>query len=79
MDWKARDPRRCAMYFNCRTDLVDTFRTLFPRDFEFEGNRALLFPVDGKVPKDAVAFCVAASLAYHLRKKRERAPGSSGK
>jgi Domain of unknown function (DU1801) len=66
IDWKARDPRRYAMYFNCQTGLVETFRSLFPRDFRFEGNRALVFGIDDRVPTDALSWCVAASLTYHL-------------
>ena len=30
------------MYFNCQTNLVETFRTLCPNDFKFEGNRTLV-------------------------------------
>jgi hypothetical protein len=69
MDWKAKEPDQYAMYFHCQTNLVETFRTLFPCDFEFQGNRALVFKVGGRIPKDAVAFCISASLTYHLRKK----------
>lgn len=69
MDWKARHPRQFALYFHCKTDLVETFRTLFPHEFAFEGNRALLFTVGERIPADSTAFCVAASLTYHLRKK----------
>ncbi len=28
LDWKARSPHRYALYFNCNTSLVDTFKTL---------------------------------------------------
>ena len=28
MDWKAKSPHRYALYFNCNTSLVDTFKTL---------------------------------------------------
>ncbi|WP_439586778.1 DUF1801 domain-containing protein [Hydrogenophaga sp.] len=71
IDWKHKDPCHCAMYFNCQTQLVDTFRTLFPHDFRFEGRRALLLPLEGKLPEDALAFCIAASLTYHLKKNRK--------
>ena len=67
IDWKAREPERCAMYFNCQTDLVGTFRTLFPNDFVFEGNRALVFEREAALPKDSLALCIAAALTYHRR------------
>lgn len=40
MDWKAKDPNRYAMYFHCQTNLVESFRSMFPNDFKFDGNRA---------------------------------------
>ncbi len=30
MDWKGKKPNQFAMYFNCKTTLVETFRTMFP-------------------------------------------------
>jgi hypothetical protein len=77
MDWKARAPQQVAMYFNCQTNLVESFRTMFPNDFRFEGNRALVFGLDERVPLDALAVCVRASLTYHLAKvpKAGRAAG----
>jgi hypothetical protein len=69
IDWKKNDPDHYAMYFHCQTNLVDTFRTLFPQDFKFEGNRALVFALKDKLPQDALAVCIAASLTYHLKKR----------
>ena len=54
MDWKARSPQQYAMYFHCQTNLVETFRMMFPRDFKFERNRALAFAIEEKIPKDDV-------------------------
>ncbi len=64
MDWKAKSPTRYALYFNCQTRLVENFRQLFPHDFHFEGNRALVLQLGQPLPRDAIAFCVAASLTY---------------
>ena len=69
MDWKKKDPVHYAMYFNCQTNLVETFRTMFPNDFKFEGNRALVFSLEDKVPRDSLAMCVVASLTYHSKKR----------
>ena len=67
MDWKAKSPNTYALYFNCQTSLVESFRKMFPHDFQFEGNRALVFQLDENLPKDSVAFCVAASLTHHVK------------
>ncbi len=71
IDWKPKRPNEYAMYFNCQTTLVETFRTLFPNDFKFEGNRALVFQAADTVPKDALAFCIAAALTYHRNAQRK--------
>jgi hypothetical protein len=67
MDWKQKAPDHYALYFHCQTTLVETFRTLFPNDFRFEGNRALLFAIDAPLPRDAVSMCLARALTYHLK------------
>jgi Domain of unknown function (DU1801) len=70
--WKASSPSRYAMYFNCQTDLVETFKTMFPNDFAFEGKRAIVFDDAAAVPSDALAVCIAAALTYHRRKATAR-------
>jgi len=69
IDWKKKRPNEYAMYFNCQTTLVETFRTLFPNDFKFEGNRALVFGEADAIPMDALAFCIASALTYHRAAK----------
>jgi len=76
--WKKARPAEYAMYFNCQTTLVDTFSTLFPNNFQFEGNRAIVFQASQSVDTDALAFCVAAALTYH-RQGKARSPGSRRK
>jgi hypothetical protein len=69
--WKAKSPEQYAMYMNCQTTLVDTYRTLFP-ELDFDGNRAVLFDVNENLPEDAVRRCVELALTYHLAKKKRR-------
>jgi len=47
--------------------VVDTFRCLFPDDFGFEGNRALMLALAHPPPQDALAFCIAAALNHHRK------------
>ena len=61
-------PSQYALYFNCKTTLVDTFRTLFPQELRYDGNRAIVLDSTGAVPRDALAFCIQAALIYHRRK-----------
>ncbi|MEP6833881.1 MAG: DUF1801 domain-containing protein [Gemmatimonas sp.] len=67
--WKKNRPSEYAMYFNCQTTLVDSFKFQFPTEFTYEGNRAIVFDVAGDVPMDALAHCVTAALTYHKSKK----------
>lgn len=60
-------PEACAVLFNCKTTLVETFRTHFPDDFAFEGNRALLMPITRALPQEALKLCLRAALTYHRR------------
>jgi hypothetical protein len=78
MDWKEKTPDQVAMYFHCQTDLVEVFRTLFPKDFRFEGNRALILALPSKVPEDELTFCIAAALTYHLKKREGKRVGLRG-
>ena len=80
MDWKAKTPGQYAVYFNCNTGLIDTFKTMFPEDFKYEGRRAIVFEVGERVSKDALAVCIEASLTYHAKKKQaasRRAPNAA--
>ena len=78
IDWKKARPSEYAMYFNCKTTLVETFKTLFPREFQFEANRAIVFKASKPVPTDSLAFCVAAALTYH-RSHESKPRGSTSK
>ena len=66
--WKKTKPKQYAMYFNCQTTLVDSFKTMFPKAFKFEGNRALVFEEGNEVPVEALRICVAMALTYHSNK-----------
>lgn len=75
MDWKKKAPDRYAMYFHCQTGLVETFRGMFPRDFVFDGNRALVFRLTDRLPTKPLAICIEIAFTHHLRK---RGPAGAG-
>ncbi len=60
-----------AMYFNCQTTLVDTFREMFRDEFEYEGNRALLFKTKDKISTEKLKLCISMALTYHLDKRKK--------
>jgi hypothetical protein len=65
MDWKAKMPNQYAMYFQCTSRLVDTFRMVFDNRFQYEGNRAIVFQLNQKIPEFELKECIKASLTYH--------------
>jgi len=70
IDWKPKYPDQYAMYVNCKTHLVATFKTIFSTEFKFEDNRAIVFQVNEKLPKDELRICIAMALRYHLDKDK---------
>ena len=61
---------RYAAYFHCRTNLLTNFRDLYPGQFRFEGNRALIFSLGERIPEAPLRHCFALALTYHLRQGR---------
>jgi hypothetical protein len=70
LGWKPSEPRRFAMYFNCQTDLVGSFRASFPDELTCVGSRAVVFEQRQALPANALRFCIRAALTYHLNKGR---------
>jgi hypothetical protein len=68
---KASD-EQYAVYFHCQTDLVSTFRELYPNKFAYEGNRAIVLDANKKIDEKALAHCIALALTYHARKSNKR-------
>src|ERR1700686_865979 len=59
-----------AVYFHCQTDLVETFRELYPREFSFGGNRSILLDAGDKIPEPPLRHCLALALTYHLNRRK---------
>lgn len=59
-----------AVYFHCQTDLVQTFRQMYPTELSFGGNRSILLDAEDEIPEPALRHCLALALTYHLRKRK---------
>ena len=68
IDWKKKKGHY-AIYFKCTTNLVETFRKKYRKEFTYEGNRAIIFDPQDKPPTQALRECISLALTYHLRKK----------
>jgi len=63
-------PGQYAVYFHCQTNLVETFRELYPKEYNYGGNRSILLNAKSEVPEAALRHCVALALTYHLTKRK---------
>ena len=61
---------RYAVYFHCQTDLVETFRELYPTELSYEGNRSIILNAEDAIPEAELRHCVALALTYHLNKRK---------
>lgn len=71
MDWKPKTPDQYALYFQCSSRLVDTFQLVLRYPFQYEGNRAIVFPLNQSVPVMKLKKCIKATLTYHEVKHLE--------
>ena len=58
-----------AVFFHCQTNLVETFRELYP-GLHYSGNRAIVLDATAKLPEAALRRCVALALTYHSAKRK---------
>ena len=63
--WKKSFPTQLGIYFNCRTSLIETFKEIYPHEFNYEGNRAVVFSLDDEIPEKELKHCIELSLKYH--------------
>ncbi|BDA79237.1 hypothetical protein LPTSP3_g21670 [Leptospira kobayashii] len=62
------NPEQYAVYFNCQTNLVGSFRKKYPTKFTFGGNRSIIFHLKDKIPVKELEDCISQALTYHKRK-----------
>lgn len=62
--WRTSQANQYAIYFHCKTTLVETFKELYPA-FTFENNRAIVFDRDDPIPVNELKHCIELSLNYH--------------
>ncbi|GAA3646778.1 DUF1801 domain-containing protein [Flavivirga jejuensis] len=65
INWSPKNPVQYAMYFQCTSRLVSTFRTVYKNVLDFEGKRAIVLQLKEELPKEALKDCIAAALTYH--------------
>ncbi len=66
------EPDGYAIYFHCQTNLVATFRDMYPSALRFGGNRCILLDAKEKIDENALRHCISLALTYHMRKSPRR-------
>lgn len=69
IDWKKSTPDCYMVYFNCKTTLVEEFRSIYANIFRYHGNRAIIFGKTEEINIEALKHCFYLSLTYKLRKR----------
>ncbi|MEM6321296.1 MAG: DUF1801 domain-containing protein [Bacteroidota bacterium] len=67
LGWK-KSNNRYAIYFQCTSKLVPTFRAIYGDLFQYEKNRAIEFSLDDAVPEKELKHCISMALRYHQLK-----------
>ncbi|WP_417533122.1 DUF1801 domain-containing protein [Marinobacterium stanieri] len=68
MDWKPKDPNAIKVYFHCQTKLIETIKEVYRDAFKYEGNRAMIIPLDAPLKEGILSHCLQMALQYHSLK-----------
>lgn len=68
IDWKPSKPTQYAIYFSCKTTLVENFKNLYGDVFKFEGNRSIFFTEEDNLPVEKLSHCIEMALTYHKKR-----------
>ncbi|MDA1188394.1 MAG: DUF1801 domain-containing protein [Chloroflexi bacterium] len=79
INWKESLGDQYAIYFKCTSTLVNDFKQRYPNEFEYQGNRAIMFNLGANIPTRELSHCIELALTYHLRKKLLKKPNSRRK
>ncbi|WP_341860954.1 DUF1801 domain-containing protein [Gymnodinialimonas sp. 57CJ19] len=62
--------RKPTLFVPCSTTLLDRYRAIFPTEFTYLGNRAVVLPASAPFPDAAFQQLAAMALTYHRDKRR---------
>jgi len=68
IDAAKNNPEQVALLFNCKTTLVETFRSLYSDTFEFEGNRCVKLDMNNYEQAETIRHCIMMALTDHHNK-----------
>ncbi len=57
-----------AIFFNCKTTIVEELKETFGASLRYSKNRAIIFNINAPLPMQTIEYCVAFGLSYFKRK-----------
>ncbi len=60
-----KETSKVALYFNCQSRLVETFREIYGDCFEYEANRAIILKTEQPLLENELLHCIQLALTYH--------------
>lgn len=70
ISWSAAEPDQAALYFNCKTTLVDRMRDVYPDTFAYQSNRVAAYSISTPMPREALMHCIEMALLYHRNRRK---------
>ena len=64
LDWKRKSPQYIGVFFNCNTQLVASFKELYPSELQYQGKRAIILAIAAPLPEVPLRHCLALALNY---------------
>ncbi|MGF1475062.1 MAG: DUF1801 domain-containing protein [Geminicoccaceae bacterium] len=58
-----------ALYTHCQTTILSDFRSIFPHDFVYEGNRGIHFHDEDNLSPDKLRLLIRSALTYHRKRQ----------
>ena len=61
-----KSPGKFGLYVNCSTNLIETFKHIYPDHFNYSGNRSVLFTTKSHFSENELRHIINIALTYHL-------------
>ena len=59
------EPNNVAIFFNCKSKLVETIKEIYSDVFLYIDNRAILININKEIPVKELKHCIKLALTYH--------------
>lgn len=71
IDRLSKSDDRPALFVSCQTDLIATYKTIYPDTLSYQGSRAIVLDGDKPLPEDELRHCIGLALTYKRNKKQK--------